>query len=458
MAWDDVVVDGTTIAYAADHNEEINQIKAKIAKTTNITALNETGIADGEIAVFNLTNKDIRTSNVTISTSVGADNTTVPTGLAVSTAVAAKAAVADLTGTAETLGGSAVVGTAVTAARSDHKHAITNPALDTLAACTDITTRNASTSAHGLVVKVTAPASGYLNVVGVANAETAYACKALFDANAPATETVGDSAVVGTAMVAARRDHRHAVASIYSDVDSPKPLGDADWGVSNYASRMDHVHPYDTTTLDLALTRSLTGATMKRSVNTSGLYICGGTGTTGQGAYIIPYGNEHTYAGQIRFATPNAAKTSVNLVMLITGVTSTPYLDLQSHQIKTVADPTDAQDVATKAYVDDLMTGHTYTAVHATSTDSTLINAPGANKAILVHSVQSTTNSGTAVLTLTATIGGGSVIIYKTIGSSSATNLVGSAVLDITCDENTALALAVTSTAEVTVSYCIVDV
>jgi len=40
----------------------------KIAKTTNVTAINETGIADGEVAVFNLTNKDIRTSNKTLPT------------------------------------------------------------------------------------------------------------------------------------------------------------------------------------------------------------------------------------------------------------------------------------------------------------------------------------------------------------------------------------------------------
>lgn len=62
----------------------------KIAKTTNITALNETGIADGEIAVFNLTNKDIRTSNVVISTDgtlAGNADTNMPTEKAVKTYV-----------------------------------------------------------------------------------------------------------------------------------------------------------------------------------------------------------------------------------------------------------------------------------------------------------------------------------------------------------------------------------
>ncbi|MDD4381727.1 MAG: hypothetical protein PHE21_00045 [Candidatus Dojkabacteria bacterium] len=60
----------------------------KIPKTTNITALNETGIADGEVAVFNLTNKDIRTSNVLISTDgtlTGDADTNIPTEKAVKT-------------------------------------------------------------------------------------------------------------------------------------------------------------------------------------------------------------------------------------------------------------------------------------------------------------------------------------------------------------------------------------
>jgi hypothetical protein len=115
--------------------------------------------------------------------------------------------VADIGSTAETLGGAVANGSAATASRSDHKHAITNPAIDTLAAATDITTLNASTSAHGLVVKATAPASGLYNYVGITNAETAYTNKALFDASNPAN--VGTVAT-GSAAVAARRDHVHA--------------------------------------------------------------------------------------------------------------------------------------------------------------------------------------------------------------------------------------------------------
>ena len=64
-------------------NELVTTVGTKIAKTTNVTAINDTDIADGEIAVFNLSNKDIRTSDKTIVTTLGSDDTTVPTSKAV---------------------------------------------------------------------------------------------------------------------------------------------------------------------------------------------------------------------------------------------------------------------------------------------------------------------------------------------------------------------------------------
>ena len=120
-------------------------------------------------------------------------------------------AVADLTGTAETLGETVTVGVAVTAARSDHKHAITNPALDTLASPTDITTLNASTGAHGLIVKPVAPAANLMNVPGIVNGETVWSNKPVFDATNPAAlGSVGP----GTAVIAAHRDHIHAMPTL----------------------------------------------------------------------------------------------------------------------------------------------------------------------------------------------------------------------------------------------------
>ncbi len=124
--------------------------------------------------------------------------------------------------------GSVAPGTAVTAAHRDHVHA--NPAIDTLAAATDITTLDTSTTAHGLAPKAVAPAAGLINVLGIANAETAITNKALFDSTVPSTQALGDAAATGTATVSARRDHKHAMpaaaaaADLNTGTDTAKPV------------------------------------------------------------------------------------------------------------------------------------------------------------------------------------------------------------------------------------------
>jgi hypothetical protein len=64
-----------TVTYALDTtaktikgaiNELVATVGNKLAKTTNITAIDDTGIADGEIIVANLTAKKLETSNVLI--------------------------------------------------------------------------------------------------------------------------------------------------------------------------------------------------------------------------------------------------------------------------------------------------------------------------------------------------------------------------------------------------------
>jgi hypothetical protein len=80
--------------------------------------------------------------------------------------------------------------------------------LDELAAPTDVTTLDASTTAHGLALKVTAPAAGMRNVHCVDNAETSRKDSALFVAGDPAA--LG-TAAAGTALTAARSDHVHAM-------------------------------------------------------------------------------------------------------------------------------------------------------------------------------------------------------------------------------------------------------
>jgi hypothetical protein len=56
----------------------------------------------------------------------------------------------------------------------------------------------------------TAPAAGLRSVLGIDNGEASFSSKALFDATAPSTQAYSDAAAVGTAMTAARRDHKHA--------------------------------------------------------------------------------------------------------------------------------------------------------------------------------------------------------------------------------------------------------
>lgn len=89
--------------------------------------------------------------------------------------------------------------------------------LDDFAATSDNTDLDASTTAHGLLVKATAPSSGLRNIVAIDNGETAYTNKALFDATAPAA--LG-TAAAGTAMAAARRDHVHTLPKL-DDLAAP---------------------------------------------------------------------------------------------------------------------------------------------------------------------------------------------------------------------------------------------
>ena len=102
--------------------------------------------------------------------------------------------------------GTAGPGTQLVAARRDHVHQM--PTLDGVAAPTDVTTLDASTTAHGLILKATAPAAGIRNVVAIDNAETVYKNTALVDDTNP--EALG-TASPGTSLVAARRDHVHTL-------------------------------------------------------------------------------------------------------------------------------------------------------------------------------------------------------------------------------------------------------
>ena len=60
------------------------------------------------------------------------------------------------------------------------------------------------------------PTATFINLLGFANGDTTPSYKALFDATVPSTQAFGDTASVGSATTAARRDHKHAMPSAYS--------------------------------------------------------------------------------------------------------------------------------------------------------------------------------------------------------------------------------------------------
>lgn len=91
--------------------------------------------------------------------------------------------------------------------------ATTSTKLDDFATPDNNTDLNANTTNHGLLLQATAPAAGLTNVVAIENGETVYKNKALYDATSPTTQAFGDAATTGSATVAARRDHKHAMMS-----------------------------------------------------------------------------------------------------------------------------------------------------------------------------------------------------------------------------------------------------
>ncbi len=117
-------------------------------------------------------------------------------------------------------------GSAMTAARRDHVHTL--PKLDDCDTADDNTDLDASTTAHGLLVKATAPSAGLINFAGIANAEVAYTNKPLFDATNP--EVLGTLGT-GSATVAARRDHVHTLPKL-DDCDTPDDNTDLDVSTS----------------------------------------------------------------------------------------------------------------------------------------------------------------------------------------------------------------------------------
>ena len=136
-------------------------------------------------------------------------------------------------------GDAAAIGTSLIAAHADHQHAMPAAITDATISSTDVATNDASTTKHGWLIKLTAPATGLINFIGIAYGETLATCKALFDVTAPSTQAFGDSAAVGSATTAARRDHKHAMPANPVDAATVKGPSSATDG---------HVAMFDGTT------------------------------------------------------------------------------------------------------------------------------------------------------------------------------------------------------------------
>ena len=98
-------------------------------------------------------------------------------------------------------------------------------------------------------------------------------------------------------------------------------------------------------------TRSVTGTGIYRDVNNDFLLVTGGNAAAPYGAQLQLYGGDNVaMSGGFSMVVGNAVGNMVIPVISALGRTDTPYLDLNSHQIKNLQDPTNPQDAMTLEY------------------------------------------------------------------------------------------------------------
>jgi len=137
----------------------------------------------------------------------------------------------------------------------------------------DIIIGNATPKWSKLAISV--PAAGLINMLGVANGELRPSWKALFDATVPTTIAPSDAASAGTAVVAARRDHKHAAPATYpadSHALSGHTVATTNILLGGYQA-VDHVIH---TVADAAALAALTAVKGKIAfqTDTAAVYIC----------------------------------------------------------------------------------------------------------------------------------------------------------------------------------------
>lgn len=99
--------------------------------------------------------------------------------------------------------------------------------------------------------------------------------------------------------------------------------------------------------------RPFTGLALYRDTDDNYLDFRGGTTGGGAGGRILLAGKDASpEGGYVLIGVPDAAGDTFITTAIFRGNTDTPFLDMFSHQIKGLLNPTEDQDAATKAYVD----------------------------------------------------------------------------------------------------------
>lgn len=150
--------------------------------------------------------------------------------------------------------------------------------------------------------------------------------------NVTSATSYGDASTNGTSNSYARADHSHGTPSLTSTAPQNQTIGDtASVGTASTPARADHVHG------------------MPSFGNVTAQTSFGASSANGSGTSIAR--NDHTHGTPVH---DNAAHSAINLSAL-----AAPLADVSwgNYKITSLADPSSAQDAATKAYVDSVAQG-----------------------------------------------------------------------------------------------------
>lgn len=274
--------------------------------------------------------------------------------------------------TTEGVGTAAAAGAAATPSRSDHVHPMAAAGAPAASApgnaqVTGVaTTFAASDHVHGRE-SFAAPTIA-LGTAGAAGAAGTLirsdATIAAFDATVPSSSAVADAAATGSVAFAARRDHVHGREAWGGAPATTEGIATAAAaGTATTPSRSDHVHPMaaaaapaasavgDTVVTGAASTFSASDHKHAREAFGAVTAQTAFGGSSATGAATTVSHSDHTHG------TPTHVGTDHSAVSISSLSAPTAAVAWGSQRITGLADPTGAQDAATKAYVDGVATG-----------------------------------------------------------------------------------------------------